>query len=86
MTAHLARIEAALVRIEYARDAEHALDEAHAMAAEVRALLVLLADTTHTEPDPYEVAERMALDAAAQGDADRREALVREARALMGAA
>ena len=61
MKRHLDRIEAALVRIEYARDDAHALDEAHALAAEVRALLVLLADGTGTEADPYETWERMAV-------------------------
>ena len=58
-------IEAGTVRIRWAHDDEHALTEAQAMAADVRALLVLLADTAHTEadplPDPYEVAERMAV-------------------------
>jgi hypothetical protein len=66
INAILDAIEAGTVRIRYARDDEHALTEAQAMAADVRALLVLLADQAHTEadplPDPYEVAERMASD------------------------
>ena len=65
LTAILDRIEAGTVRIRWAHDDEHALNEAQAMAADVRSLLVLLADTAHTEPDPlpdpYEVAERMAV-------------------------
>ena len=52
LTAILDAIEAGTVRIRWAHDDEHALTEAQAMAADVRSLLVLLADQAHTEADP----------------------------------
>lgn len=49
----LAAIESAVVRIEYARDDEHALNEAIQLAADVRLLLALLSDgPAFTEADP----------------------------------
>lgn len=55
----LAAIESAVVRIEYARDDEHALNEAIQLAADVRLLLALLSDgPAFTEADPVPVVRR----------------------------
>lgn len=58
----LAAIEAGVVRIEYARDDEHAQREAEELLDNARTLLGILNESVpaFTEPDPYEVAERMA--------------------------
>lgn len=67
LTAILDAIEAGTVRIRWAHDDEHAQQEGEQLLDDARTLLGMLNERVpaHTEadplPDPYEVAERMAV-------------------------